>query len=252
MPHPSPPSPIDTRGPLATALITLAGTPDDAPGIDVQLKGLVRLAADHVAAADYASVTARRGGDYTTVAASNELAHAVDEAQYAAEDGPCLRPLDDGTPITVPDISTTMIWPGFREAAIDLGLNASVSIPLFTGSGTTIATLNLYGRKTDTMASLIRGVWAIYDPARQMPDELGMCPLDAGAEDLLTGFAEALTIRATIQLAITVIIRRTRSTAEDAYANLRLRAADTGSSLLATAEGVITRGQFPHGTGTAL
>jgi hypothetical protein len=243
MPQPSSPSPTSTRGPLATALVTLAGTPDDVPDIDVQLEALVRLAADHVEAADYASVTARRADSYTTVAVSSDLARSVDEAQYAAEDGPCLQPLRDDTPVTVPDIAATMRWPGFREAAIDLGLDASVSVPLFAGRGATIATLNLYGRDTEAMAPLIRGVWAVYDPARPMPGELGTRPLDVGGEDLLSGFAEALTIRATIRLALVVMIRHSGGSATDAYVSLRLRAAETGTTLLAAAEAVITGAQ---------
>ena len=52
--------------PLAEAIITLAETPDDMPGIDVQLKSLVQLAADRVNAADYASVTVLRDDAYST------------------------------------------------------------------------------------------------------------------------------------------------------------------------------------------
>jgi hypothetical protein len=56
--------PADThaRAPLAEALVTLAGTPDDSPSIDAQLKMLARLAADRVRGVDYASITAVRDG----------------------------------------------------------------------------------------------------------------------------------------------------------------------------------------------
>ena len=62
--------------PLAEAIIALAETPDDDPGIDVQLKSLVQLAADRVSAADYASVTVLRNDAYSTVAASSAIAAA--------------------------------------------------------------------------------------------------------------------------------------------------------------------------------
>jgi hypothetical protein len=232
----------EVRGPLAEAIVVLAGTPDDVPSIDVQLKTIVQLAADRVAAADYASVTALRNDVYTTVAASSELATAVDQAQYAERDGPCLQSLVDNTPVTVPDTTKTMAWPGFRRAAAAMGLHASVSIPLFAGSGAAIAALNLYGRDAIAMAPLIAGVWAVYDPDRPLPAErVDLPPLDPGGKELLAGFAEAMTVHATIQLALGVIMGHENITASDAYVRLRLQAAGTGASLPTAATEVITR-----------
>ena len=243
MPPTSPQAHTDTRGPLGTAMIVLAGTPDNASGIDVLLKRLVQLAVDRVAAADYASVTALRDDAYSTVAASSDLAQAVDQAQYIDQGGPCLEALNSKAPVTVPDIATTMTWPRFRETAAGLGLHSSVSVPLFTGSGTAIAVLDLYGRDAIAMAPLIVGVWAVYDPDRPLPHEHeDLPPLDAGGEELLAGFAEALTVRATIHLALGVIRGRHHGTAKDAYLHLRLQAADTGMSLLAAASAVIVSG----------
>jgi hypothetical protein len=222
----------DSWGPLAQALVDLAGTPDDVPDVEVLLKALVQLAADRVAAADYASVTVLRDDTYSTVAASSELALAVDEAQYDALAGPCLQAIAEDAPVTVPEMGTTIRWPGFRETAMDLGLQASVSVPVFTGSGTAIAALNLYGRDAAAMAPLITGVWALYDPDRPLPADEQLQALDDGGEELLAGFAEALSVRSTIQLALGTIMRRAHITAADAYLRLRLQAADAGVSLL--------------------
>jgi len=65
--------------------------------------------------------------------------------------------------------------------------------------------------------------------------------LDAGGDELLTGFAEALAARSTIQLALGIIMGHTGTSATDAYIELRLRAANAGVSLLTTAETVIAR-----------
>ena len=235
----------ETSGPLASALATLAGTPDDDPAVDDQLRAIARLAADRVAAADYASITALLGDDYVTVAASNRIAEAVDEAQYADQAGPCLRSLRDGRPVTVPEIGTTVDWPGFHETAPRLGLHASVSVPLFIGSGAVAAVLNLYGRDADAMASLIAGVWAVYDAEKPLPADEGLQPLDAGGEDLLNGFAEAVAVRATIQLAVSTIRSRTRISAAEAYVSLRLHAAESGISLLEAAGLIVTQDLAP-------
>jgi hypothetical protein len=122
-----------------------------------------------------------------------------------------------------------MIWPRFREAAIGMGLRSSVSIPVVVGSGQTVAVLNLYGRDPSTMAPLIAGVWAMYDPERPLPSDVDGPPeLGEGGTELLTGFAEALTVHSTIQLALGIIMGRAGITNDDAYLELRLRAIDCG------------------------
>jgi hypothetical protein len=226
------------RGPLAEALVTLAGTPDDLPTIDEQLTTLVLLAVNRVTGVDYASVTALRDEAYVTVAASSELALAVDKAQYADDDGPCLQSLRDQAPVTVQDIAATMAWPGFREAAARMGLHASVSIPFAAGSGRTIAALNLYARDLAAVAPLIVGVPALYDLSRVPPTEI-LQSVTGGAAELLAGCADALSVHATIQRAIGVLMAQTHSGAADAYAGLRIQAADAGVSLLAAASVII-------------
>ena len=89
------------RGPLARSIVTLAGTPDDASDIHTHLATIARLAASTLPAVSYASVTAVRDSAYTTVAASSELAVAVDQAQYAEGSGPYLDALHDGAPVGV-------------------------------------------------------------------------------------------------------------------------------------------------------
>ncbi|MEU4625458.1 response regulator [Actinoplanes sp. NPDC023801] len=228
-------------GPLAHNLAALAETPEDAVTLDTQLATIAQLAVDRVAAVDYASITALRDDTPTTVAANSDLARAVDHAQYTAGGGPCVQALADAAPVAVDAIATTMTWPGFRDTAVKLGLQASVSIPLITGSGATLAVLNLHGRDAAAMAPLIIGVWAVYDPDRPMPAGTSdpMPALEAGAEELLTGFARALEVRATIQCAIALIINRANATAANAYLRLRAHAAATGTSLSTAASTLI-------------
>jgi hypothetical protein len=231
--------------PLAEAIIVLAGTPDDMPGIDTQLQSIVQLAADRVGAADYASSTKLQDNAYSTVAASSAVAEAVDAAQYDEQAGPCLQALDSGVPVTVPDLNRTIRWPKFRETAIKLGLHASVSMPLFVGSGKTVAALNMYGRDAVAMEPLIVGVWALFRPDELLPaDRPDLQPLDAGGEELLNGFAEALTTQSTIQLALGVIMGHDHVNSEEAYLSLRLQAAQTDADLLTVASEIVVSKGF--------
>jgi hypothetical protein len=225
------------RGRLDDTLVALAGIPDDHSSVEGHLITIAQLSAARVAAVSYASVTARHEGAYTTVAASNDIAVAVDQAQYADQAGPCLEALETAKPLAVPDIAVTMRWRGFRDTAYRLGLHTSLSIPLFAGRGESIAALNLYGRDPATMTALTAAVWAAYDEAA--PTSLDFPDLDPGGAELVDGLTDAFAVRAIIQRAIGIIIATQHSTLDRAYATLRLRAADDEQSLLDTAQAVI-------------
>jgi hypothetical protein len=240
-PHPERVSP-GRQGPLAEAIVTLAETPDHAAGVEQRLAAIAALAAVRVAAADYASITTLHGREYTTVAASSDIALAVDEAQLADGAGPCLQALDIGEPVGVPDIAATMDWPGFHQVAPALGLRASLSVPLFNGRGTTIAVLNLYGRDDAAMKPLIAGVAELYATSRGLDLDAGSPPVsDPGAEELLAGYAGALSVRATIQFALDVLAGSDTDRTDDAYTELCARAVEAGTPLSAAAAGVLKR-----------
>ncbi len=86
--RPSSPAQQQAPSPLTQSLITLADTPDDQSAMQSQLVAIAQLVADHVEPVSYASVTAYRESAFTTVAASSDIATAVDEAQYAEQSGP--------------------------------------------------------------------------------------------------------------------------------------------------------------------
>jgi hypothetical protein len=231
------------QGALATAMITLAGTPDHSSSLAAQLVSIAKLTADRVSAASYASITALRGRAYTTVAVSDDLIRAVDEAQYADNAGPCLDALDTATPVGVPDIDTTLQWPGFHEAAPRIGLHASVSIPLYAGRGEPIAVLNVYGHDPVAMAPLIAGIYSVHGHSGgEITSETPLSGLDAGGRELVTGYAGALRVRATVRLAIELIRADNRCSTDDAYLSLCIRAGDAGTDLAEAATALINRG----------
>jgi hypothetical protein len=206
----------------------LAGIPDGAAFIEDHVVTIGRITAGLVDQISYASVTAPYAGSLTTVATSSDVALAVDLSQYADAAGPCLDALNSGKAVSVPDIASTMTWPGYRDMARRLGVRASLSIPLFAGGGgTAIAALNLYGHKPDPMASFASGVQIAYDvsPTRDgQPSQ----PVDAGREQLITGLVAALHVRDLIQQALGVVLGCEHQPARTAYLVLRRRASGTG------------------------
>jgi hypothetical protein len=233
-PHPS------AGGPLADAMVTLAGTPDHSASVDGQLIAIAHLTVQRVTAASYASITALRNQNYTTVAMSHDLVKAIDEAQYADNTGPCLNAWESGVPVAVPDIDATVQWPRFHEAAPRMGLRASISVPLHAGRGETIAVLNVYGHDRAAMEPLIAGILVAHGhPAAQMEQEQAMTGLDAGGREMVAGYAEALSIRTTIRFAIELIRSDSRCSADDAYLSLCIYAGEAGTDLAEAATKLI-------------
>jgi hypothetical protein len=231
------------HGALATAIVTLAVTPEHSSSLAGQLVSIARLTAERVSAARYASVTALQGKAYTTVAVSDDLIRAVDEAQYADNAGPCLHALNTSSAVGVPDIDTTLQWPGFHEAAPRMGLHASVSVPLYAGRGEAVAVLNVYSDDRVAMAPLIAAICSLNGHTDgEVSDEMMMSRLDAGGRELVAGYAEALSVRATVQLAIELIRADNRCSADDAYVSLCIRAGEAGTDLAEAATALINRG----------
>ena len=240
-------------GPLALqwALVALASAPDDASDVDATLERIVTLVAAFVEPAEYASMTAYRDGSYSTVATSNQIALAVDEAQYGDQDGPCLRALGQREPVAVPDIATVMHWPGFRREAGRLGLRSSLSIPLFAGSGTVIAALNVYARNSAALGDLTQGVHEAFDLESPQPP-LADGELDEGSIQLLTGLREATALQRHIQISVGMLMARHQISASTAYTRLRDAAATNRRSLIEEAEYVreeVEQGNRPPESG---
>jgi anti-anti-sigma factor len=224
---------------LADDLVALAEASDDAAVVDVLLARVAARVAEAVAGVDFASITARRGAGYTTVAVSSELVRVVDDAQHAEAAGPCVQAERTATPVAIPDIAAmTMSWPGFREQAVRLGLQASVSVPLFAGGGNPVAVLNLYGRKSEALVSLAAGVRHVFAVER-MPAQGFAADGDAGTRELLNGLGSALHVRVTIQRAVGMLMADTGCEAAQAHRMLRGWAAEGAVSLSATALRVI-------------
>jgi hypothetical protein len=223
-----------------TALVRLAGTPDASGEVDALLEALAVGVPVLVEPVDHASVTVRRGTGYATVATSGKLAEAMDLAQYADAKGPCLDALG-GMPVGVEDTLTTDGWPRFRSRAFSFGLFASLSVPLFAGSGAVVGALNLYARDPQPMGALISRVVSLFhaeDAAfkpRRPPE------LDPGGEEFVRGLAAALDVHDDIQAALGIIMGGRQTGAEQAYADLCELAAAAGGSLHDTALTLVQR-----------
>src|SRR3954468_24155402 len=96
---------------------------------------------DSCSAASVTVIVARRP---VTMAATDELATALDQAQYDMDDGPCLTAARRQETIRIDSIADDDRWPTFRDAAIGHDIGSSLSLPLIISDDGTFGGLNLY------------------------------------------------------------------------------------------------------------
>src|SRR4051794_26962112 len=91
------------------------------------------------------SVTIITGGRAITMAATDDVALKLDQAQYDAGDGPCLSAARREEVVRVDDLAADTRWPQFRAAGEEGGVACSLSIPLLIADEDTFGALNVYG-----------------------------------------------------------------------------------------------------------
>ncbi len=72
-----------------------------------------------VSGCDHASMLVRRDGNYVTVAATDQVAHRVDDYERTTCDGPCVDAIEEETPQIDPDITTNTQWPQLAALLIE-------------------------------------------------------------------------------------------------------------------------------------
>lgn len=131
----------------ATALVTAAFTgenPDPTATVEALVAGLVH----EVPGARWASITQPHGTNrFQTVAASDDVARRVDEAQYELGDGPCLRAVH-GAAVVASEATLSALWPELSGRMVtDTPARSVLSLPL--GSAPHVGSLNIYSDRSD-------------------------------------------------------------------------------------------------------
>lgn len=96
-----------------------------------------------VAGADHVSITLRRRGAHTTLAASDLVARDADRLQYALDEGPCVESTSTCHWIRSGEVGTDGRWPRWGPRARELGVGAALSLDLPRG-GRPQGAINIY------------------------------------------------------------------------------------------------------------
>ena len=206
------------------------------------LERMVQVAAMSLPDVDAASVTVRDGGRPSTLAATDEVAQRLDDAQYEGGDGPCLRALSTGDEMHVVDLPAVE-WPRVAQAARETGVLTSLSLPLRNVEEWGV--LNLYARNGESFADKARRA-----DARVFARYAGT--IVAAHLRFQRAFAEvrqmheALESRAVIEQAKGMIMLRERCSVDEAFDILVRTSQHTHEKLRDIAAALVATAQQGH------
>jgi GAF domain-containing protein len=195
-----------------------------------QLLTLILDAAVEAVGFDGATATVRQGEDSGTVASTSARLVALDSAQYAEGDGPCLEALERDQAVKWTAADDDDRWRAFQEAAEELGIATSLSVPLPIDETMEIAaSLNLYASQREQVTS--EQLELAMQFAFQLATALQLVGTAKGTAEIARRAAQAIRSRAVIEQAKGVLMAR-RGLSSNEAASVLAGMADARSATL--------------------
>jgi ANTAR domain len=229
-------SQVDRRASLVEALLGGEPGPDPA-ALPLRVCELCVLRLSLSAAS-----IALMGGPHSreVLACAGRLGALVEQAQFAAGEGPGLEAFTDGVPALEPDLAGSGVarWPGFARDALALGVRAVFAVPLRIGSAL-VGALDL---ASDSPGPLSTDAYADLLVLAEVTTNMVLM-LQAGAPNgmLAAALAQAGSDRIVVHQATGMVSAQLRVPVADALARLRGYAITSGRALDQIAADVVAR-----------
>lgn len=175
----------------------------------------------------------------TVFASPDAISARVDQAQYDADDGPCLHAYRNRTVTRVGDSAGTATrWPSYARAAAESGIGSTLSLPL-TAADETYGALNLYATSRFAFRD------ADITVGREFSDSASIVLANASAywdaRDLASGLREAMQSRAAIEQAKGKLMASGHLDADEAFQVLVRASQRSNVPLREVAERIVLR-----------
>lgn len=220
---------------LGQAVALLASIVLGHESFELVIERLTAVAKRAVPGAFEVSVTMRDRRP-VTVAATDNFATAIDQAQYDAGYGPCLDALRAGRTVVVEDQSIETRWPQYSPRAVELGVGSSVSVPLRIADEHAAA-LNVYGDHAHAFTP--EAVRATEDLAVYAAVVVNNADLYCTATSRAEQMSEAMASRAVIEQAKGVLMAGRRCSADEAFGILVKLSQETHRKLREIAQAIV-------------
>jgi anti-anti-sigma factor len=205
--------------------------------IDGALRMAVSLAGVVVGGADGVSVSLRRRGTLTTVAATDQTVSNMDASQYQTGEGPCVDASTQGHWFHAESLEEETRWPAFTPRARALGIEAILSTPLVV-QARPVGALNIYSLTPCAFTLRDRELASAF--AVRTSSLLSDVDVSPTNDELSVRFQGALRTREVIAQAQGVLMEREGISEQDAYVALRRFSLGNGRPLYERAENIVT------------
>lgn len=204
--------------------------------LDAVLQRIADLGEEYLENCDGVSVMfVHRGGRISSPAFSSPVAFDSDQAQYAANEGPCLEAIREQHTVMIADLREDERWPTYRRLALELGVRSMLSFRLFMESDT-MGALDFYSRTPHAFGEtdmLLGQVFASH----------AAVALKAAITE--AGLAAALSSRDVIGQAKGVLMERGRISGAAAFERLQSMSQDANRPLREIAVEIAETGMIP-------
>ncbi|WP_329044900.1 GAF and ANTAR domain-containing protein [Amycolatopsis sp. NBC_01488] len=176
-------------------------------------------------------------GTQITTAATGEVVERADRLQYELRAGPCLTAWADRTVVRVDDLARDPRWPDWaRRAARELGLRASLSVPVVAGD-TALGALKVYATRPGAYREREESLLALF--AAQAAMLVANAKSHADARRVSARLRDSLRGRDVVNIAKGVLMSRGHVDEQTAFLQLADLARERRHSLRDAAEDLV-------------
>lgn len=220
----------------------MTAMPSDPDVVDGALRLVVELARALVEGADGVSVSLRRHGRLSTVAASDQIILEMDADQYSTGEGPCVDASVLGQRFHAESLDLETRWPAFTPQARGLGINAILSSPL-KAFEEPVGALNIYSRTPQAFDAKAQAAAAVF--AKKASVILSDAGTGMRDTQMAYRYQDALRSRKSITLATGVLMEREGVDEDEAFTDLLRLSLYQGSPLRKQAEAMVRSARRP-------
>jgi GAF domain-containing protein len=183
------------------------------------------------------AVTLRVADEPVTMGSSSALALDVDLLQYSIGLGPCLHALQFGEGMYVPDLAQDDRWKDYGPRAAALGAASCVSAPVLV-AGEPAAVIKVYSAAVDGLSAEQRELAAMV--AVEISGGIALAERLTRQAWELDDRVDAMDTRRVIDLAIGILMERSRTSASEAFDLVRRYSQQYNIKLREAASQIVT------------
>jgi GAF domain-containing protein len=223
--------------------VALHGAMTQTESLDETLALIASVACRAVDGCESTGITMSGPGKPRTVACHGAHALPLDEAQYADDDGPCMRAFRENRTVAVERIGDRMSqWPTFTKRAEELGVHSSLSMPLVVGRQP-FGAMNMYASPEGTFTDEVQGYAPLF--AAEAALAIHNAAEYWRARNLVRNLERALDSRDVIGQAKGILMSRLHLTPAQAFEVMRSASQRRNIKLVEIAEEVARTGEPP-------